>query len=108
MYEQPCLFELPYLTLGNLSDEEVQIGAELLIFSCKIGHDSDHIVLNKAPADLLKQSQFQINERDSFSGLENLGRVVSRFMNITVNAVKMCQCPQWPAVMQFSLPLTNC
>ena len=75
------IFELPNVILCNLTDEEVQIKENSLLFSCQLISNADHVVLNKVPCDILQRTQISCNQHDNFNGLNSLTKVVSKFMS---------------------------
>ena len=70
------IFEMPYVMLCNLGNENIQIAAESLLFSCELINSSDHIILNKVSADLLRQTQTNMSQHENFNGLNQLTNVV--------------------------------
>ena len=48
------IFELPYLVLGNLSEENIQIQPQSILILCDLESTTDHTVLINIPLKLIK------------------------------------------------------
>ena len=75
------IFEMPFVMLCNLQNENVRIAAESLLFSCQLVNNSDHIILNKVSADLLRETPASSSQHENFNGLNQLTNIVSEFMS---------------------------
>ena len=91
---------MPYLTLCNLENENVIITAESLLFSCELINNSDHIILNKVSADILRQTQTNMSQHENFEGLNQLTNVVSKFLSYYAKLDKKPQLQKYHNVAQ--------
>ena len=69
-------------SLENLENENIQIAADSLLFSCELINNSDHIILNKVSADLLRQTQANMSQHENFNGYPDYGHCVAGFSRL--------------------------
>ena len=78
---QSKIFEMPFINLGNFTEEEVHITSGSKLMSCPLGVKSEHIILNKVLGSDLKKTQLQINNNENITNLINLSKTVKEFLS---------------------------